>query len=222
MLFIFGLMLVVLQTVSCEDQKCSFNPTTPCNAVLGEKISLQIIQDINFSSLQLKKDESLICKIQNYTQVKPSFYCNRIEFNISKDTVIINSVTRADSGRYTLELYDLEGKRIHYAELRVNVKDPYVTLIALSCVTVILIVLVITVYYIYKRKNHESTAEMNLPTDIQYATVIPQKKSDKGKTKEEEVQYGEVTFTPGVHNIQKPQKQPEECVYAETVTSAKK
>ncbi|XP_073710691.1 uncharacterized protein [Misgurnus anguillicaudatus] len=91
MLIIFGLMLVLLQTGSCVHQICRFNQTTPCNAALGDKLSLQI---------------------------------NRPDVIISYDTVIINSVTRADSGNYTLHLYDLQSKRIPTPGLQVNVEAP--------------------------------------------------------------------------------------------------
>ncbi|XP_073710708.1 pregnancy-specific glycoprotein 22-like [Misgurnus anguillicaudatus] len=123
MLIIFVLMLVLFQAGSCVDQICSFMQTKPCYAALGDKLSLRMFQDIHIIKLELKKEESLICKIQNNVVIKFHFYSNRSDV-IGNDTVIINSVTRADSGRYTLMLIDSLGKEIPTQGLQVNVEAP--------------------------------------------------------------------------------------------------
>ncbi|XP_073668277.1 uncharacterized protein [Paramisgurnus dabryanus] len=123
MLIIFGLMLVLLHTGSCVNQNCSFNQTESCYAALGKQLSLRMFQDIHIITLELKKEESLICKIQNNVIKKLNFYENRSDVIGSNDTVIINSVTRADSGRYTLTLTDSQGKATS-AGLQVNVEAP--------------------------------------------------------------------------------------------------
>ncbi|KAK9963659.1 hypothetical protein ABG768_006827 [Culter alburnus] len=111
------------------------------------------------------------------------------------------------------------------------------SLIALGCVSLILILLFITACHFYKRKQLQSTpasagdtelvyaqishdkhkkSEKNksesLPTaDVEYAAVRPQTR--RKEKKEEEVQYGEVTFTPNSSNaLQEPK---EECVYSQ-------
>ncbi|XP_067243482.1 uncharacterized protein [Chanodichthys erythropterus] len=111
------------------------------------------------------------------------------------------------------------------------------SLIALGCVSLILILLFITACHFYKRKQLQSTpapagdtelvyaqishdkhkkSEKNksesLPTaDVEYAAVRPQTK--RKEKKEEEVQYGEVTFTPNRSNALQESK--EECVYSQ-------
>ncbi|XP_048058712.1 uncharacterized protein LOC125275640 isoform X4 [Megalobrama amblycephala] len=111
------------------------------------------------------------------------------------------------------------------------------SLIALGCVSLILILLFITACHFYKRKQLQSTpapagdtelvyaqishdkhkkSEKNksesLPAaDVEYAAVRPQTK--RKEKKEEEVQYGEVTFTPNCSNALQDPK--EECVYSQ-------
>ncbi|XP_052470952.1 uncharacterized protein LOC128027392 isoform X29 [Carassius gibelio] len=114
------------------------------------------------------------------------------------------------------------------------------SLIALGCVALILILLFITLCYIYKKKQVKSTqaasGDMELiyadishekksvkkntesfsASDVEYAAIQPQTKRKKKKKKEEveEVQYGEVTFTPKQATAPQ-QKLQEECVYSQ-------
>ncbi|KAK2890738.1 hypothetical protein Q8A67_013381 [Cirrhinus molitorella] len=104
-----------------------------------------------------------------------------------------------------------------------------VSLIVLACIALILILLFITVCHIYKKKqvklttaaagnmeiiyadiSHEKTSEKRktetlTAADVEYTTIKPQKK-------EEEVQYGEVTFTQNRSNAH---QRPQDCVYSE-------
>ncbi|XP_042594616.1 uncharacterized protein LOC109101046 isoform X3 [Cyprinus carpio] len=110
-------------------------------------------------------------------------------------------------------------------------------MIASGCVALILILLFITVCYVYKKKQQKSTTAAAGDTELiytdispekkdenktteslpaaeeEYASVRPQTKRKKKKEEEEEVQYGEVTFTPN-HSVA-PQQPQEECVYAQ-------
>ncbi|XP_073676245.1 uncharacterized protein [Garra rufa] len=102
-------------------------------------------------------------------------------------------------------------------------------LIALGCIALILILLFITVCHIYRKNQVKSTPAAAGNVEIIYADISHKKKSTKRKTetlpaadveyaaiklqKEEEVQYGEVTFTPNRSNAQK--RPQEECVYSQ-------
>ncbi|XP_042626396.1 uncharacterized protein LOC109110157 isoform X3 [Cyprinus carpio] len=111
------------------------------------------------------------------------------------------------------------------------------SLIALGCVALILILLFITICYVYKKKQLKSTQVPAGDTELIYADISHEKKSEKKNTesflaadveysevrtqtkrkkkkKEEEVQYGEVTFTPNHSNAPQQQLQ-EECVYSQ-------
>ncbi|XP_016426478.1 uncharacterized protein LOC107754516 [Sinocyclocheilus rhinocerous] len=91
----------------------------------------------------------------------------------------------------------------------------HVSLIALGCVALILFLLFITVYHIYKKKQVKSTPELLPAADVEYVEIQPQKKRKERKEKEEEVQYGEVTFTLNLSSAYtRPQ---EECIYSQSV-----
>ncbi|KAA0709840.1 hypothetical protein E1301_Tti023463 [Triplophysa tibetana] len=214
MLLMFGLMLLMFQMISCEDQTCRFNQTEICYAVLGHKLSLQMVPESRHYDAQIQhlitgnRTVDPSCRIINDMMKKGKscdLYMNRSDVTFSNGAVIINHVIREDSGRYTLQLIDSTGSETH-AELQVNVKDPHVVLIVLGCVTVILLVLFITVYYIYKRKKHHKSAAEH--------------QTERKEKKDEELQYGEVTFTPDKTNSQQQQqqqqrcKEQDECVYS--------
>ncbi|XP_042594696.1 uncharacterized protein LOC109079517 [Cyprinus carpio] len=109
-------------------------------------------------------------------------------------------------------------------------------MIAFGCVALIPILLFIIICYVYKKKHLKSTPAAagdteliyaNIPkrkdekktteslpaAEEEYATVRPQTKRKKKKVEEEEIQNGEVTFTPN-HSVA-PKQHQEECVYAQ-------
>ncbi|XP_051505339.1 uncharacterized protein LOC127412760 isoform X1 [Myxocyprinus asiaticus] len=88
-----------------------------------------------------------------------------------------------------------------------------VTLIIFGSTTLIFILLIITVCNIYKKKKQlKPTAE----SDVEYA-VVSCHMTKRKKMNEEEVQYGEVTFTPTVSNSQQEDKEQEDYVYSEVL-----
>ncbi|XDV37821.1 hypothetical protein PO909_007362, partial [Leuciscus waleckii] len=111
--------------------------------------------------------------------------------------------------------------------------DPVVLPVVLGCLAAVLIILVIVAYYFYKKKNQLKPTAMSVFSDVservnehvaqkkllreeeqkkqevQYATVNSQ---NKRKRKEEEINYGEVTFTSS--STQWPRQTQDECVYS--------
>ncbi|XP_043113734.1 uncharacterized protein LOC122358057 isoform X2 [Puntigrus tetrazona] len=111
------------------------------------------------------------------------------------------------------------------------------SLIALGCVALILILLFITAYHIYRKKQVKSTpaaagnedityaditykkkndtkkAESLPPADVEYVAIQHQRKRKERKEKKEEVEYGEVTFTPNQSSA-RPRPQ-EESIYSQ-------
>ncbi|XP_026081510.1 uncharacterized protein LOC113058057 [Carassius auratus] len=340
------------------DRFCSFDQSDSCNAALGDKLNLLMV-DAREYDLQLKKRinnntaDDQVCRVKNDNKKECDLYKNRPEVTVINGTVIIKRVNRADSGNYTLTLYNSVGtetsrdlqviveapigsvnvsiicssnqrsvfcssdgdhiiynwtlngeileqgpmngntsiqlkeetdgdiscsvkNNVSHAQKTIRLKPcPGPTtaavtssltstkngtslssdqthteefrrmllqfsLIALGCVALILILLFITVCYIYKKKQVKSTqaaaGDMELiyadishekksekkntesfsASDVEYAAVQPQTKRKKKKNKEEveEVQYGEVTFTPKQATAPQ-QKLQEECVYSQ-------
>ncbi|KAK7137506.1 hypothetical protein R3I94_013225 [Phoxinus phoxinus] len=244
MKLIFGLMLL-LKTAACLEFNCSFLQSGPCNAVLGEKLSLQLV-DTREYYLKIQKsiriiDTDPVCKIRNdriVNKAECDLFNNRHdEVSVNNGILIINSVIRADSGNYRLEITESEGK-VTYRDLQVIIEgvDPLVISLVLGCLAVVLIILVIVAYHFYKKKNRlKPTAnvsgnvneqkklnrdEEQKRPDVEYATVNSQnqkkKKKKKRRREEEEVHYGEVTFTSA--SAQRPPQTREDCVYSEVHT----
>ncbi|KAF4104605.1 hypothetical protein G5714_013936 [Onychostoma macrolepis] len=116
---------------------------------------------------------------------------------------------------------------VSHAQKTIRLKPcPDVSLIALGCAALILILLFITVCYVYKKKQLKSTPAAAGDTELIYSDVYFKKKDEKKNTdslpaadveyaavrrqtkrkkeeeeeEEDEVQYGEVTFTPNHSN----------------------
>ncbi|XP_067240001.1 uncharacterized protein si:zfos-741a10.3 isoform X2 [Chanodichthys erythropterus] len=238
MKLIFGLML--LKTAACLDVNCSFNQSDPCHAALGDKLSL-LMADTSKYNLTIKKkisstEDDPVCKIKKGTIKKNEcdLYNKRPEVSVINGTLIINGVIRADSGTYTLKLDGSDGTETS-RDLQVIVEAPPVTPIVLGCLAVILVALVITAYYFYKKKNqikstspvsdgpepvneHVNQKNREEEQKDEYATIDSQnkKKNKKKNKKDEEVHYGEVTFTNS--SVQQPRQTKEDCVYSEVHT----
>lgn len=239
-MLIFGLMLL-LKTAACVEFNCSFHQSVPCSAVLGEKLILQLlVSDASKYDLKIQKriydtEHDPVCKIKNDRIKKDEcdLFNNRHgEVSVNNGILIINTVIRADSGNYRLQVFDSHGTETFKADLQVIVKGTETVVpIVLGCLAVVLIFLVIIAYYFYKKKNqlkptqnvseivNEHDAQKKLlreeeqkKTDVQYATVNAQ---NKRKREKEELHYGEVTFSSS--SAQRPRQQ-EECVYSEVHT----
>ncbi|XP_052430506.1 uncharacterized protein LOC127971504 isoform X1 [Carassius gibelio] len=213
-MLIFGLML--LQTAACMDRFCWFDQSGPCHAAPGDKLNLMMVQDAIKYDLKIIKRinnntaDGSVCRVR-YGRMRMSecdLYNNRPEVTVINGTVIINRVIRADSGNYRLTLSGSNGTETS-RDLQVIVEGVSPTghsevLIGLGCLAVILLVLVIIAYYVYKKKNQLKH------TNVENVSEDPQTQEKK----EQEIQYGEVIFTDSKVR-QQPCKAQDECLYAQ-------
>ncbi|XP_048035698.1 uncharacterized protein LOC125261137 [Megalobrama amblycephala] len=202
MKLIFGLML--LKTAACLEVNCSFYQKDPCYAALGHKLNLKMLDASKYNLKIQKKITSTqnhsVCRVKDgrINENECDLFNKRSEVSVINGILIINGVIRADSGTYRLE--DELRNGTDTADLQVIVEDPLVIPIVLGCLAVILVALVITAYYFYKKKNQ-----------IKSTNILPEKRKD------EEVRYGEVTFTNS--SVQQPRKKTQQdCVYSEVHT----
>ncbi|XP_016364003.1 uncharacterized protein LOC107705288 [Sinocyclocheilus rhinocerous] len=213
MMLIFGLMLL-LQSAACLDRFCWFGQSDPCYTALEDKLSLQMLNASKYNLKIIKRINNTaddpVCRIKNDTmRIKEcDLYNNRSEVTVINGTLIINRVIRADSGNYRLTLDHSDGTETS-RDLQVIVEDHPVALIVLGSLAVILIVLVIIAYYVYKKKNQLK------PTNVENASTGPQ--TNRNEKKEQELHYGEVMFTDRKVQ-QQPCKTQEECLYAQVQT----
>ncbi|XP_056100222.1 uncharacterized protein si:zfos-741a10.3 isoform X3 [Rhinichthys klamathensis goyatoka] len=236
MMLIFGLMLL-LETAACVEVNCSFDQSGPCSAALGDKLRLKLV-DASKYNLKIQKrnyntQDDPVCKIKDDTMKECDLFNNRYDkVSVKNGILVINSVIRADSGNYRLQVFASDGTETS-RDLQVIVEgeDPAIIAIVLGCLAVVLILLVIVAYYFYKKKNQlkptrnhvnehdaQKREEEQKRPDVEYATVNSQnnKNKRKKKMKEEEVHYGEVTFTSS--SVQRPRQTHEDCVYSEVHT----
>ncbi|KAK7140949.1 hypothetical protein R3I93_015179 [Phoxinus phoxinus] len=127
MMLIFGLML--LQTAACVEFNCRFDQSVPCYAALGHKLNLQMV-DASYYKLNIIKrinnnPDDPVCKVKNDSKSKTEcgLFMNRTEVTVINGNLIINRVTRADSGNYTLKLEHSDGIETS-ADLQVKVEAP--------------------------------------------------------------------------------------------------
>ncbi|GAA6081810.1 uncharacterized protein LOC113659134 isoform X4, partial [Tachysurus ichikawai] len=171
--------------------------------------------------------------------------------------MILTSAERNDSGTYTLNIFDGDGRSKGSSTLQVNIEAQvssvkvtysclspgvmkvfYLILLILSSVCLILIVLAVLVFCVYKRRqgqrikapsqdsmqlvyaevthsarNRTDTRPKTSPVQyegVEYGTVV----TSNQKKKEDDVQYGELVFnTPAQKKCKVPKVQ-EDCVYS--------
>ncbi|KAK7137590.1 hypothetical protein R3I94_013289 [Phoxinus phoxinus] len=127
MMLIFGLML--LQTAACVEFNCRFNQSVPCYAALDHKLNLSMVDARNYKLKIIKtinnNQDDPVCRVKNDTRYEGEcdLFKNRPEVTFINGNLIINRVTRADSGNYTLKLERSAGLETS-ADLQVKVEAP--------------------------------------------------------------------------------------------------
>ncbi|KAK3521117.1 hypothetical protein QTP86_015411 [Hemibagrus guttatus] len=123
--------------------------------------------------------------------------------------MILTSAERSDSGTYTLNIFDEDGRSKGSYTLQVTIED--LILPILSSVCGILIVLAVLAFCIYKKRqgltNKEAPGQYE---GVEYGTVV----TSNQKKKEDEVQCGELVFNTPAQKKSKVSKVQEECVYS--------
>lgn len=104
---------------------CSFNQSDPCYAALQDKLSLQMVLEAQDQDLYLYKQlisgrELEVFRVKNNEEKTYKSISNRSEY--INGTLIINSVSEADSGTYTIELYDSLSTRTFVKHLRIDIE----------------------------------------------------------------------------------------------------
>ncbi|XDV37813.1 hypothetical protein PO909_007355 [Leuciscus waleckii] len=115
MMFIFGLMLM-LKIAACVERFCWFYQSGPCYVALGDKLSL-MVEDTSKNDLKIHKSisntpEDPVCKINNDSINKNEcdlFNNRHDEVSVNNGILIINTVIRADSGTYRLQVLNSDG-----------------------------------------------------------------------------------------------------------------
>ncbi|KAK2829106.1 hypothetical protein Q7C36_017096 [Tachysurus vachellii] len=316
MQIVFGILLMFTGAASGSPFQdhvvCRFNQSYPCYVAVGQQLHLPMPLEDGF----VLKSTGFILRYRKNQSSPPTPLLPRWQFVNDNKTMILTSAERSDSGTYTLDIFDGDGKikgsstlqvniearvssvtlsyscmlpqvrkvycsadgdnlqfswnsdtitqfennnktlvldkKIHNIDVTCHAKNNVsndtksiklpecsysVTLPILGSVCVILIVLVVLTFYIYKKrqslKNKEEPSQdgkdlvyaeithsainrpETRPTPVQnegveYGTVV----TSNQKEKEDDVQYGELVFNTPAQKKSKVHKVQEECVYS--------
>ncbi|KAI2657171.1 HEPACAM family member 2 [Labeo rohita] len=131
------------KTISVEpcpglDRFCRFDQSDLCYAALGHKLNLLMVLDTSEYDLQIIKriyntQDDPLCRVKYGRMKECDLYNNRAEVTVIDGTLIINHVTRADSGNYTLRLSHSDGTETS-RDLQVIVEAPIGSVeVSISC-----------------------------------------------------------------------------------------
>ncbi|XDV37806.1 hypothetical protein PO909_007348 [Leuciscus waleckii] len=117
MMLIFGLMLM-LKTAACVERFCWFNQQGTCYVALGDKLCVMMLvvntreYDLKIHKINYNTRDDGLCKIKNdwIRKAECDLFNNRHdEVSVNNGILIINTVIRADSGTYRLQLFKSNG-----------------------------------------------------------------------------------------------------------------
>ncbi|KAF5889563.1 B-cell receptor CD22-like, partial [Clarias magur] len=124
-----GFNLTVTALLFQDPVVCRFNGNDQCYLVLGEQLNLQMPLEDGFELKITDKTSTtrLILKYRKTQSNPPTPSIPRWQFINENKTLILLSAERSDSGTYTLETYDADGRSKGIYTLQVNTEDLKVT-----------------------------------------------------------------------------------------------
>ncbi|KAG7335269.1 hypothetical protein KOW79_001865 [Hemibagrus wyckioides] len=125
MQIVFGILLMFTGAASGslfqDHVVCSFNESNQCYVAVGQHLHLQMPWEDGFD---LKTNNSFILKYRKTQSPTPTPRLTRWQFVNDNKTMILTSAERSDSGTYTLDIYDVDGKLKGNYTLQVNIEAP--------------------------------------------------------------------------------------------------
>ncbi|XP_060748603.1 uncharacterized protein LOC132861210 [Tachysurus vachellii] len=120
MQIVFGILLMFTGAASgslFQDHVCRFNQIKPCYLAVGHRLYLQMPWEDSFDLMFT----SLILRFRK-TQSSPTPQFPRWQFVNDNKTMILTSAERSDSGTYTLNIFDGDGRSKGSSTLQVNIE----------------------------------------------------------------------------------------------------
>ncbi|KAG7335266.1 hypothetical protein KOW79_001862 [Hemibagrus wyckioides] len=123
-LIITGILLIYTQVAMGllfqDPAVCRFTQRNQCYVAVGQQLHLQMPQEDVFDL----KLTSLILRYRKTQSSPPTPRLPRWKFVNDNKTMILTSAERSDSGTYTLNIYDVDGKDKSSSTLQVNIEAP--------------------------------------------------------------------------------------------------
>ncbi|KAG7321458.1 hypothetical protein KOW79_015873 [Hemibagrus wyckioides] len=111
---------------------CRMSQRNQCYVAVGQTLQLQMPQEDGFDL----RSTSLILKYRKTQSSPPIPHLPRWQFINDNKTIILTSAERSDSGTYTLNIYDVDGKIKGSYTLQVNIEAPVSSVkVSYSCLT---------------------------------------------------------------------------------------
>ncbi|XP_060748601.1 uncharacterized protein LOC132861207 [Tachysurus vachellii] len=101
-----------------QDHVCRFNQIKPCYVAVGQRLHLQMPWEDGFDL----KTTSLILRYRKTQSSPPTPRLPRWQFVNDNKTMILTSAERSDSGTYTLNIFDVDGRSKGSSTLQVNIE----------------------------------------------------------------------------------------------------
>ncbi|XP_016525039.1 carcinoembryonic antigen-related cell adhesion molecule 2-like [Poecilia formosa] len=122
---VVGILMVVLEVSWGAETYCDFRKDgAQCLGSLGGTVLLQLMSNISeIPKYECKHNTSKILR-GKFNNSQLTGLQNRLNFIPSNGTLIITNLSRIDSGAYTLETFDSNGKTEEKKTLQLNVEAP--------------------------------------------------------------------------------------------------
>ncbi|XP_047657181.1 uncharacterized protein LOC125138882 isoform X1 [Tachysurus fulvidraco] len=118
---IFGVLLiythVVMGSLFQDHVVCRYNQIKPCYVAVGQRLQMPLEDGFD-----LKTTTSLIIRYRKTQSSPPTPRLPRWQFVNDNKTMILTSAERNDSGTYTLNIYDVDGRSKGNYTLQVNIE----------------------------------------------------------------------------------------------------
>ncbi|XP_047657153.1 uncharacterized protein LOC113648365 isoform X5 [Tachysurus fulvidraco] len=98
---------------------CKFNQIKPCYVAVGQRLYLQMPLEDGFD---LKTTSLILTYRKKQSSPTPTPHLPRWQFVNDNKTMILTSAERSDSGTYTLEIFDVDGRSKGSYTLQVNIE----------------------------------------------------------------------------------------------------
>ncbi|XP_047657150.1 uncharacterized protein LOC113648365 isoform X2 [Tachysurus fulvidraco] len=102
-----------------QDHVCRFNQIKPCYVAVGQRLYLQMPLEDGF---ELKTTSLILTYRKNQSSPTPTPHLPRWQFVNDNKTMILTSAERNDSGTYTLNIFDVDGRSKGSYTLQVNIE----------------------------------------------------------------------------------------------------
>ncbi|KAG7465208.1 hypothetical protein MATL_G00173810 [Megalops atlanticus] len=220
---LIGLVLVLATVSDGSSFPCNAtgNKTlTQCYGTVGQPLFIHLITNPSGYDLKLK-NKITMTDVFNLKKNKSKFdgtFANHSTFYLN-GTLQLTKAEKIHSGEYLFEIFHAsEGRLLQVTTIELFIKGK-LTLIPVAIVVVILLaVLLLGMYTLYKRKNRPKAPVDNRPDAVQelvYAQVtVVEKKNQKGKEVEPDTVYDQVNASGPSEAVTDKTKSQGEIVYA--------